>query len=171
MAFTSAVAGQKLRASQLNGWFDAATPLKARTTAATTFTSSTTYADITGLLLPVATNSVYKLDGWLRITGANATHDLKLQIVLPAGATIAWSAIGGNTAISAQPTTVDLGITTATNLGARGTFAGSTSILLTGFITTGATAGSVQLQGAQNTSDPGVLSFDAGSEMHLMLWA
>src|SRR6185369_14225897 len=70
-------------------------PIRARSTTATTFTSNTTFGNLTGLSAAVAANQVYKVRGRLKVTGANTTHDLKIQWSLPASATVEWSAAGG----------------------------------------------------------------------------
>lgn len=143
--------------------------IRARSTAATTFTSNTTLANLTGLSCAMAANQVYKIRGCIKVSGANATHDLKIGVTLPAGATIVWACYAGNTSMTGQPVSIDMGTTTATSH-TRGTFAGGTTLLIEGFITVAGTAGTVQMQGAQNTSDGGTLSFDAGSEISLELW-
>jgi hypothetical protein len=144
-------------------------PIRARSTTATTFTSSTTFGNLTGLSAPVAANSVYRLRGRLKVTGGNTTHDLKLQMTLPAGASLEWSAYNGATgSVTNAINSIDTGSTSATHT--RGTFAGTLTIPIEGFITTAGTAGTAQLQGAQNVSDAGTLSFDSGSEISLELW-
>lgn len=147
-------------------------PIRARSTSATTMSSATTgttFTNITGLSCAVAANQVYKLKGRLKVTGANTTHDLKLQMTLPAGASLEWSAYNGATgSVTNAINSIDTGSTSGTH--ARGTFNGTLTIPIEGFITTAGTAGTAQLQGAQNTSDAGTLSFDAGSEISLELW-
>ena len=171
MALGQVLPGNFINADDLQDELDALEarlPIRARSTTATTFTSSTTFGNITGLSAPVAANSVYKFRGRLKITGANATHDFKNQWSLPASATVEWSSYGGITTITTQPNAIDMGSSTTTH--ARGAYAGAVTVLIEGFITTAGTAGTAQLQGAQNTSDGGTLSFDAGSEISLELW-
>lgn len=172
MALGQILAGNFINAVDLADEIAALTarvPIRARSTTATTFTSSTTFANITGLSCAVAANQVYRFSGRLKVTGANTTHDLKLQMTLPAGASLEWSAYNGSAAaVTSAINSIDTGSTSGTH--SRGTFAGTLTIPLAGFVTTGANAGTAQLQGAQNTSDGGTLSFDAGSEMSLELW-
>lgn len=143
-------------------------PIRARSTIAKTFASNTTFADITGLSAAVAASSVYKVRGRLKVTGANTTHDLKVQWTLPAGATVEWSLYAITTSQTSNPVSVDMSSNTGSI--ARGTIAGTMTYVIDGFITVSGTAGTAQLQGAQNTSDPGTLSFDSGSEISLQLW-
>ena len=161
------LAGQVPTAAELNAVTDRL-PIRARSTSATTYVSNTTFSNVTGLSAAVAANQVYKVRGRLKITGANTTHDVKVQFTLPAGATIEWSLYAITTSQTANPVSVDM----SSNSGsiARGTIGGTMTYLIDGFITTAGTAGTAQLQGAQNTSDPGTLSFDAGSEFSLQLW-
>jgi hypothetical protein len=171
MALGQVLAGNIIFADDIQDELDdleARLPIRAKANVAKTFVSNTTFADITGLTVPVAANSVYKLRGRLQVTGANTTHDMKAQWSLPAGASVAWSCYGMTTSQTANPVSVDMGSSTSTH--ARGTLAGTLTFVLEGFITTGANAGDAVLQGAQNTSDAGTLSFDAGSEISLQLW-
>jgi hypothetical protein len=172
MALGQILAGNFINAVDLADEIAALTarvPIRARSTVATTFVSSTTFGNITGLSCAVAANSVYKFRGRLKVTGANATHDLKLQMTLPAGASLEWSAYNGTAAaVTSAINSIDTGSTSGTHI--RGTFLGTLTIPVEGFITTAGTAGTAQLQGAQNVSDAGTLSFDAGSEISLELW-
>lgn len=148
---------------------DARLPIRARSTVATTFTATTTFGNIAGLSSPVATNTVYRMAGRLKVTGANATHDMKVQWSLPAGASVEWSVYGMTTAQTANPVSVDMGQGSGSH--ARGTLATTLTFLIEGTITTAGTAGTAQLQGSQNTSDAGALSFDAGCYFELQVLA
>lgn len=165
MAFAS---GQILTGAALQAALDAIQPIRARSTSPTTYTSTTTFGNVSGLSAAVAANQVYKLRGRLKITGANVTHDVKCQFTLPAGASIEWSLYAITTSQTANPVSVDM----SSNSGsiARGTIGGTMTYVIDGFITTAGTAGTAQLQAAQNTSDAGTLSIDAGSEISLSLW-
>lgn len=171
MALGQILPGNFINADDIQDELDALEerlPSRARSTVATTFVSSTAFADITGLSGAVAANQIYKVRGRLKVTGANTTHDLKAQWSLPAGATVEWSLYAMTTSQTTNPVSVDMGQGTGAH--ARGTIAGALTYLIEGTITTAGTAGTAQLQGAQNTSDPGTLSFDAGSEISLQLW-
>lgn len=81
-------AGQKVRAQELNDLV-----LGVVMTADVTRTNSTTFANATGLVMPLAANATYGLDGWLHWTSPQAA-DIKLQYTFPAGATGQWAGIG-----------------------------------------------------------------------------
>ena len=108
---------------------------------------------MTGALsFAVAANEVWAFDGYLLVTGA-LSGDIKLAFTVPSGATLRWSGIGDDI--------VD-GNGSETNwavIGTSGASAGyaiqttETYIRVRGTVVNGATAGSVQLQWAQNTSN------------------
>lgn len=142
-------------------------PIWALSTSATTYTSNTSFGNVTGLSAAVAANQKYRLRGRIIVTGANATHDVKAQFSLPAAATINWSMYGQGTGLTNAIGSWDQGPSTGVHI--RGTFAGTLTYPIDGLITTLGTAGTVQFQAAQNTSDPGALSIDAGSYFELQL--
>lgn len=144
-------------------------PIRARCTSTLTKNANTNFSDIPGLSVSAEASKVYRLWGRVLVSAANTTADFKLQIVLPSGATIEWSAYGGNTGMTANPTTVDVGGTSGTSH-ARGTINGGVTVLITGIITMSTTAGTIKLQGAQNTSDATNVVFGVGSEMSIQEW-
>lgn len=143
-------------------------PIRARQTAPVPKTNNT-LANLTGLSAPVAASTVYRLTARIVAAGSNTTHDIKIGITLPASATIEWSMYGGPTSLTTTTTTVDMGTTAATTH-SRGTLSGQLTYLIEGVITVAGTAGTVQLQGAQNTTDAGTLTFEIGSTMSLEVW-
>lgn len=161
------LAGQTGTAAAFNAAFSAITTLTARQTAQVDKTNST-FANLTGMAVTAAASTVYRLKARFLVTGANATHDVKFQFTLPAGATIEWSVYAGNTAITSNPVSIDIGTSTSSH--ARGTVAGTLTYIAEGVITIAGTAGTVQAQGAQNTTDAGTCSFLVGSTMSLEPW-
>lgn len=165
--------GARITADDIQDALDAISvrlPIRARCTSALTKNANTTFSDITGLSVSAGANKVYRLWGRISVTAANTTADYKIQIVLPAGATIDWSLYAGNTSLSTvSASTIDIGRTTATSH-ARGTIAGDVTGLFSGIITMSSTAGTIKLQGAQNTSDPSNVVFNVGSEMSIQEW-
>jgi hypothetical protein len=161
------LAGQTLTAAALNSAISAASTLKARQTAQVDKTNSS-FANLTGLAVAVEANKVYRCKLRALVTGANVTHDVKFQVTLPAGATIEWSMYAGNTAITANPMSIDTGTTNGAH--SRGTVAGTLTYVAEGVITTAGTAGTAQVQGAQNTTDAGTCSFLVGSTFSLEEW-
>lgn len=164
--------GARILASDIQAAFDALTarlPIRARCTSTLTKNASTAFSDIPGLSVSAAANKIYRLWGRQLVTATSVTPDFKLQIVLPAGATIDWSCYGGNTAMSATATTIDVGRTTSTTH-SRGTISGDVTVLYSGIITMSSTAGTVKMQGAQNNSDPTNVVFGVGSEFAIEEW-
>jgi len=102
------------------------------------------------------------------VSAANTTMDIKTLFTAPAGATIKWgtnATTGGPSsfatlAVSATPPGLNTNIATAA---AYGTFAGTSGVYLMGMLYGGGTAGTVNFQWAQNTSDAGNLTVQKGS--------
>lgn len=164
------VAGYPIYAADVQAELDALSArlvMRARQTAQVDKTNNT-FANLTGLSLAVAANKVYRLRGRFLVTGANTTHDVKFQFTLPAGATIEWSCYAGNTGTASNPMSIDIGTTTGAH--SRVTVAGTLSYVVEGLITTAGTAGTAQVQGAQNTTDAGTCSFLVGSAFSLEEW-
>lgn len=145
-------------------------------TADVTVNNSTTLVNATGLVIPLSANATYGLDGWLHWT-SNPTADIKFKFTLPASTTGFWTGIGPvvNTAPvvgSERKNYVDMGSVDITNALA---FAGddefTSSVYISavprGYIVTGATAGNLQLQFAQNTADVSNTILRAGSQLRL----
>jgi hypothetical protein len=161
------VAGQKVRASDLNGGL----PQLARVTSDVAVISTTSYVDVTGLVLPMEANSVYALDGFLKYTSATAA-DIKFVLIGPTGSGGSFGVHGVVQAATA--TTGDfeafcldgIGIANQIGLGGAGV---STSAWghLKGYITTGVNAGTLQVQFTQVTSTASNTTVKTGSNMTL----
>jgi hypothetical protein len=128
--------------------------------------ANTTLAD-TGLVLLAEALTVYEVKAYIAYTTATAA-DLKVQIVLPSGATLhvtpgalAASATGVSGSIQRQSSTTGL-------LTLGGTGAGTEAVaVIEGTITIGATPGAVKVQFAQSTSDASDSTVNAGSYLRL----
>lgn len=156
MVFT---AGQKVRASDLNSGI----PALAYVQSDITVISSTTYVDATGLVIALEANAIYALDGWIYYQSAVAA-DIKFNFTFPASAVVIAGFYG--------PPTTGTPFAAATeriNYTDMGTFASSggdyahgadaafpttvwASVRPMGQVTTGATAGNLQVRFAQNAS-------------------
>lgn len=114
---------------------------------------NTTLANDSQLYLALPANSAFVFLGLLSVTGAAiSTGDLKMTFTVPSGASISWEAIGYSTT-TAGPLNGN-SVRAAGGVSAVGVNAGSaTPVLLIGSITMGSTAGTVQLQEAQSTSN------------------
>lgn len=161
------VAGQKIRASELN----AGQPQFARMSSDVVIISSTTYVDATGLVLSLEANAAYSLDGFLLYQTATAA-DIKFILIGPTGAGGVWGIHGLQQAAANSDDDFEgfalpgIGPTNQIGLGGAGT---STDVWghLKGLITTGATAGTLQLQFAQVTSTASNTRMKAVSHMSL----
>ncbi|GAA0705427.1 hypothetical protein GCM10010193_70630 [Kitasatospora atroaurantiaca] len=149
--------------------------LFARKTADESVTSSTTLQDDNHLTVAVAANAVYEFELMLMAQTANSdvAGDIKVGFTFPSAATLHFTGTGPNNA--------DLSGATSSNsngewIARNGATSGSTTIpygmsgiaigvLLKGLLITGANAGNLQLQWAQNASDPDALTMLTGSWM------
>lgn len=114
---------------------------------------------------------------FIRAGATTSTMDVKLAFTVPSGATMRWARIGGTdaSATSNFVATATAGVPTLANTeGTTGTF-GSQSTAATGwlmafgaFVYGGGTAGTIQLQWAQNTQEAADLTFRAGSFLRLV---
>jgi hypothetical protein len=128
----------------------------ARKAADEAVTASATLQDDDDLVLPLEANASYAFDAFFIYDGATG-GDLKVAFTVPAGATLAWSGYGQSTGA-----TIASGVINTFALTSSGSAAGVGAIgagqKLTvrpqGIVRTGATAGNLQVQWAQNASDP-----------------
>lgn len=148
------LAGQKLRASELN----AVIPIFGVVAADQTKTSNTTLADVTGLSVAVEADSTYALDGHIAYD-AGATGDLKMAFTSPTGTTGSWGLYGLGTSTTGSVGDVDGhridGFTASDTATAGGSasFSGFMVAPIRGVVITDSTAGTLQMQFAQNTSN------------------
>lgn len=118
-------------------------------TANTVFTTDIVPATI-GLASPIAANQTQRCRWWIPIT-VGATGGVRAQIVVPAGGTIFIASIQlFNTVAPALVTATQAASAAFTNALAN---AGTHWLAIDATIVNGATAGDVDLQMAQNTSD------------------
>lgn len=136
-----------------------------RKTTASTFTSNATLATI-GLSSPIAANQTQHLRWWVPVT-VGATGGVRLQIVVPAGGTAFLSSIKlFNTVAPALVTATQTSSAAFTNALAN---AGTHWVEVEATVSNGTTAGSVDLQVAQNTSDALTLTVPAGATLEATL--
>ena len=123
--------------------------------------ASTTLVDCDDLVVPVAANTNYAIDACIFFT-AGTTGDIKFAFTCPSGAAIRWGMIhesGGAGAIDLSALQLSSGDTEASDgLGASETWA-----RISGRISVGATAGNLQFQFAQNTSNGTASTVEEGS--------
>jgi hypothetical protein len=130
----------------------------ARKTADESLSSSTTLQDDDALAWTVRASGIYRLDLWLLYI-SGTTPDLKIGWSYPAGCTMKWGWLGNDTSLSVinaagydQTSTPALG-GSSLDLWAR----------IHAVVTVSATAGTLTLKWAQNTSDGGTTTVRAGS--------
>jgi hypothetical protein len=140
--------------------------------------SQTTLQNITGLALPIGSSATEKwlMELFLRVSAANGTMDLKLGFTVPTGCTLSWGILGGMIgevpafgARAAAQTPLTLATQSATITVA--THAGNSAVAVAAIVYGGGTAGNVQPQYAQATSDAGNLTIPVGSLMRATKYA
>jgi hypothetical protein len=166
-------AGSKLRASVLQSLITELRPLTARMAALQNLTaSSTTFQNITDLALAVEASVTY--EGTLIIgasVASGTTEDIKVALTYPTGCSLyTWS--------YDLPTSATTS-TNAVEFIVRQAFASGSAILAAGLtttiswfevkfeLTTSTTAGTLQVQAAQNTSGGNVVTVATRSRMIL----
>lgn len=146
------VAGQKLRASELNQ----GVPTIIRATADTSVVSSVTLVNATGLVAAVEADAHY----WWRLLlhfDSGTTPDCKLAWTVPTGADGRWGVTGQSVAVT------DYGDAATIFLDGANSIA-----TLEGWLDTSSTAGNLQLRCAQNTSSGTALNIRAGSMLSIV---
>src|SRR5215472_12558663 len=143
----------------MNAW---TVPLAAYRTSTQSVTSSTTLVNDTQLSVAVAANAVYRVELGMTYT-ADTAGDIKLGWTTPAGATIA-TAVTVGLSLTAAAATDDVTVGASSTPVFGGIGAGANAALQYIFIlTTSSTAGTLQLQWAQNSSSATATTVNAGS--------
>jgi hypothetical protein len=145
-----------------------------RTADASAITSNTTLASDSQLLWAVAANEVWYFQGFLLFGTANVNMDVQIGWAVPASTTMSWGALGaaGSSVAGYQSNTTAgspslmNGAGTALNVGLAS--GASTGVNIAGVVVVAGTAGNVNIQFAQATSDAGNLVPKANSI--LLLW-
>ena len=120
----------------------------------------------TGLTSPIAANQTQKIRAWIPVT-VGATGGVRLQIVVPAGGVIFQATIRLNNTVAPSQTIASQQASAAfTNALAN---AGTHWVEVEATIINGATAGNVDLQFAQNTSDALSLTVLRGGTMDVTI--
>lgn len=147
--------------------------LFARKTADESLTSNTTLQNDDHLVLSVAANAVYTFDLFIMAQSANSdlSGDIKFAFTFPTAATLHFSGTGPNNAdLSGANSSNSNGewiarpsATSGTTFIPYGMSGVPIGVMIHGLLVTGANAGSLQLQWAQNTSDPDTTTVLTGS--------
>jgi hypothetical protein len=162
MALTTLpAAGQKIRASEVSSAVTELRLLSAlKSSDQNVGPSNTTLADVTGMGIAVVANAVYEFHMSLQYS-TNTTADIKLAFTFPTGLVMDVGAMGFAAGSEAWITTRGIQTTTWT-WGGTGN-----SAYWHGTVTTGANAGTLQLQAAQNTSTAVTTNVETGTLMTL----
>ncbi|MDX2697018.1 hypothetical protein [Streptomyces ipomoeae] len=144
-----------------------------RKTADESVTSSTTLQNDNELVLAVSASATYFFRVWLMATDAtDANGDIKFAFTFPTGAVCHFSGKGPHTLLAsgAFGDGEYIARNTATSGSTVASYGLTTSVIgieLTGLLIVSGTAGNLQLQWAQNTSDANATTVQAGSFMTL----
>lgn len=162
MTYPSWNSGQTITAAELTSM----EALYAYKSSDQSVTSSTTLVSDNALFLPVAANATYDFFCYLNYTGGTqGASDIKVQWTVPAGATLRFQPVGigtgggmgfGNTDSAAS--SVALGTQ------GSGTLCGATML---GTLIMSSTAGTLQLEWAQNSSNATATTVKAQSLLRL----
>lgn len=153
---TAAIDGLPAELTGLHTQLDAvAAPLWVRKTSDESVTSSTVLQNDDQLKLTLAASSVYEFTAYIGYEGPT-TGDIKIAFSYPTGGTISWAPVGGIAALSSDTaTTVVIRPRVDNTSDTFGAFGVGTPcvVRLSGIVLTSTTAGDLQMQWAQGTSD------------------
>lgn len=118
------------------------------------FTSTTTLANVTSIVLPVVANAVYRFDLYLRYS-TTAAGSIKIGWVAPASASMSWMLNALDSSVTASFSGISsYAEQTLASTPQLGENAANTMVANPrGLIITGATPGTIQLQAAQQASN------------------
>lgn len=166
MVYPSIPAGRRITGALLESML----PLVAYKATTEPVTSSTTLQNDDDLVLSVEANATYEMDLKLfHDSDATVAGDIKIGWVGPSGATMNWGVHGANSA--ATSSTSALANMQTRVIGEVAAFGGGDSsgtvALAFGVLVTSSTAGTLQLQWAQETSNAVATNVRAGSLLKL----
>ena len=175
MAFTTLpAAGAKLRGATYQAHIGELRPIRAQLSSDFALTaSSAVLANVTGLVVPVVANTTYEGRLFLAaILAAGTTEDLQIAMTWPTGADV--DIFTGELITSATTFNGDFEMVFRENYtsGSAICSAGLNAVLptwtmLNFTIATGANAGNLQVQAAQNVSGGNVVTVQSGSYLRL----
>ena len=142
----------------------------AQKTADTPRASTTTLAADPHLVLPVAANATYEVEGYIVYDGQIPNADLKWDWTMPTGSTLQWTPWASIIGLSTSIDNVEKTTTAATaNPRTSGTFGFPAKVTArpVGRLTTSSTAGNLTLVWSQNTSHATPVTMYAGSWVRL----
>lgn len=138
-------------------------PLIARKTADETVNNSATMQDDNDMVLAVAANATYQIEGaWYYNTGT--TPDIKMQFTFPAGLTMFYvvEGVAVSTSVLGQFKSIQTTVSILEGV------AGDRIATIEGLVIVSSTAGNLRVQWAQNTANASDTKMLAGSYIKLM---
>lgn len=133
-------------------------------------TANDTLQNITGLAVALGASAteMWLWQAWLLVSTTTNGSDVKLGLTVPVAASAKWGSLSGSATVTGWSTLATTAVPTdmldETDTLAAGS--GSTrtiGLAIAGIVFSGGTAGNMQLQIAQNTSDAGVIQVLRGS--------
>jgi hypothetical protein len=144
-----------------------------RRTANSSAKQNNTLANDDTLLWAVAANEIWFFEAYLIATAINTTMDIKFGWSVPASTTMSWGmqasgiASGGTGYGTPVVANAPVAILTAAGTLSSGTFAGTAGYSLAGVVVVSSTAGNVNLQWAQDTTNANDLILNTNSFLRL----
>jgi len=148
-------AGAKLRATVLEALITELRPIYARKSVDETVNGSASLQNDDHLVVTLAASATYEFEA-LIFYSSGTTPDIKFAFTFPAGATCSWAPVGlkfDGVNFEAEVRTSTWQAASGTSNAVAGTAATYDTARLRGIIRLGSTAGALQLQWAQNTSN------------------
>ncbi len=161
-ALTDIMAGGRITAAMIQ----AVAPNAASKGANQSVTSSTTLVNDDALYVDVEANATYfVLLQAVYTGGTEGSSDLKITFTIPSGS-MTWSSLryASNGTLGIE-TLQGTGSGNTSDCGTSGSGNNARSVLVWGFLTTGDTAGTLQLKWAQNTSNATATTVESGSSL------
>ncbi len=151
---------------------EALSTLFAYKTADESVSSSTTAQNDDHLAATVAANARYIIDMWVVVFSSSETPDFQVNFTQPSLATVGYSSNGlafstTGTVVGSVQMQALINQTSPTNRQTTGVVADNTVVRISGLLTTSSTAGTLQFQWSQQTSNAAAVIVRAGSWMRL----
>lgn len=151
--FRTFTVGEVLTASNVNTYF--VQHQLAYKTAGEVVNNSTSLQNDDHLAVAVSASTIYAVEGVFIYNAANTTGDIKLNFTAPSGATLQAVYFGLTTATTGASDSMQFGATAGGDLvgvsAGFGSYNGTLAVLLMGTLIVSTTAGTLQLQWAQNS--------------------
>lgn len=132
-----------------------------------THAQNATLSNLTNMVFNIGASSteIWWIEAFLLLNATSITPDFKFGWTFPTGCTMTWDAtVGGSSGFNGTSTgNSPTGLLAQTATRSLGAFAGTSGATIQGMVYGGGTAGAVQLQWAQNVTDPTDIKILKGS--------